>query len=325
MTKTKEMKIGILDLRTVGEKFDFESLHGFGEVHFFDLDNSEEAVEVVHDLDIIIVNKIKITRKVLESAKCLKLICVTATGTNNIDVEYARKNNIVIKNVQDYCTNSVAQHMFSMLFHLISKVTEHDNYVKSGDYSDALISQPTLKHNTPELYGKTVGVVGLGNIGRRVAEIFTAFGARVIHFSPSGKNQSTQYERVSLKELVELSDVVTIHAPLVKETMNLISAEMIGRMKKGAILINVGRGGIVDEAALTRALNHNQIRGACLDVYETEPIPKDNPLLHLVDPNKVVLTPHNAWSGLEVRKNLLDKVCDNVISFVRELDYQPTR
>lgn len=313
-----KIKIGVLDLQTLGEKSDFERLQGVGELKFFNLTSSSEIPEIISDLDVVIVNKIMLARESLEQASRLKLICVSATGTNNIDTDYAASRNIIVMNVRDYCTNSVAQHTFSMLFHLISKVNEHDNYVKSGGYSKALSSQATLKHSTPELYGKTAGIIGLGNIGRRVAQIFTSFGTRVMYYSTSGTNQNALYNRVDLKELVMEADFISIHAPLVRGTENLITSELIKLMKRNVVILNTGRGGIIDESALADGLETGAIRGACLDVFSSEPIHPDSPLLKISDKTKLVLTPHNAWSGLEVKGNLISKVCDNVISFVAE-------
>jgi lactate dehydrogenase-like 2-hydroxyacid dehydrogenase len=309
------MKIVVLDAATLGKLTDLQRIHELGQVQLFESTRPEERLGHIGDAEIVVTNKVLLDRKVLAEAKNLRLICITATGVNNVDLDYAAERGIEVRNAAAYSTFSVAQHTFSMLFQLMHDAGYYDQYVKSGRYSGSSL----FTHYGPairELHGKAFGIIGLGTIGRQVARIATAFGARVSYFSSSGHTQNSDYPRLSLSELLESCDIVSIHAPLTDRTANLISSNELARMKETAILINVGRGGIVDEAALAKALENGKPGGACLDVFSHEPIRADNPLLNSAIATKLVLTPHVAWTSQEARDRLFDITLQNIREYL---------
>ena len=268
------------------------------------------------DADIVLTNKIVLNEENLKNAENLKLICEMATGYNNIDMDYARKNNIAVTNVAGYSTNTVAQHTFAMLLHLYDNLSYFDNFVKSGEYSDSnMFTNLDVTYN--DLCGKVLGIIGLGAIGKRVAKIAQAFGARVIYYSTSGKNTNSDYAQVDFQELLEKSDVISIHAPLNEKTKGLINYDALSKMKKGAILINVGRGPIVVDADLARAIDEEIIGGAGLDVFEEEPISVNHPLYQIKDSNKLIITPHMAWASVEARTRVVEEVYLNIDAFLK--------
>lgn len=312
------MKILMLDTITFGDDIDLSKFDTIGEVIKYRTSTQKEAVSRLkeHNPDIIINNKIILNEEVLSAAPALKMIAETATGFNNIDLEYTRAKGICVANVAGYSTQSVIQHTFALMFYVLEKLNYYDNYVKSGEY----ISCPCFTHFAkvfPEIYGKTWGIVGLGAIGRGVADVAKAFGCKVVYYSASGRSYDTEYERVSLDELLSGSDIISIHAPLNDKTENLFNYENISRMKKSAILLNLGRGPIVNDADLARALDEGLIAGAGLDVISKEPIEKDNPLLKIQDSNKLIVTPHIAWATYEARSRLMDEVYENIRAFLR--------
>jgi glycerate dehydrogenase len=244
----------------------------------------------------------------------LKLICVAATGINNIDLDYAKEKDIEVKNVKAYSTESVAQHTFAMLLNLVNRPEHYDTYVKSGAYSKSDIFT-YLGHPFWELNGKRLGIIGLGTIGRRVAQIAQAFGMEVVFYSTTGRNNNINFKRFDLDTLLSTSDVVSIHAPLTDQTRNLINYENIKKMRSCAIILNTGRGGIINEADLARALNESLIGGAGIDVMDNEPIEADNPLLKIYNKEKLLITPHVAWTSIEARQRLIDRLSKNIESF----------
>ncbi|MGK0256025.1 MAG: lactate dehydrogenase-like 2-hydroxyacid dehydrogenase, partial [Arcobacteraceae bacterium] len=241
----------------------------------------------------------------------IKLICIAATGMNNIDLEYAKEKNIIVKNVAGYSTSSVAQLTFAYILHFVQKINFYDNYVKTGEWVDNVIF---TNHNKPfyELHGKTVGIIGLGNIGKEVAKIATAFGCKVIYYSTSGENTESLYESVSLKYLLKNSNIISIHCPLNKQTNNLLNATNLNSIQDGAILLNLSRGGIVNEQDITSVLNDGKDFYFATDVTTVEPIVKDSPLLKIKDTNRVIITPHIAWASIESRTRLMDLVFKNI-------------
>ncbi|WP_291649985.1 D-2-hydroxyacid dehydrogenase [Clostridium sp.] len=306
-------KIVILDGKTLGE-LDFDKLREFGELAYYDTTKPEEVVERIKDANIVLTNKVVLNENNLKEAKNLELICETATGFNNIDIVYAKKNNIAVTNVAGYSTNTVAQHTFATVLSLYDKLSYYDNYVKSGDYAKSglftNVSKPFY-----ELEGKTWGIIGFGAIGKRVAKIAEVFGVNVIYYSTSGKNSNSEYKRVSFEELLDKSDIVSIHAPLNKDTQGLINYEALKNMKKSSILVNMGRGPIVVEADLAKALDEELIAGAALDVFEVEPIKEDNPLISIRNKENLVVTPHIAWASVEARVRLFEEVINNIKAF----------
>ncbi|MBS5305711.1 D-2-hydroxyacid dehydrogenase [Clostridium sp.] len=306
-------KIVILDGKTLGE-LDFTKLREFGELAYYDTTKPEEVVERIKDANIVLTNKVVLNENNLKEAKNLELICETATGFNNIDIVYAKNNNIAVTNVAGYSTNTVAQHTFATVLSLYDKLSYYDNYVKSGDYAKSglftNVSKPFY-----ELEGKTWGIIGFGAIGKRVAKIAEVFGVNVIYYSTSGKNSNSEYKRVDFKELLDQSDIISIHAPLNKDTQGLINYDALKNMKKSSILVNMGRGPIVVEADLAKALDEELIAGAALDVFEVEPIKEDNPLISIRNKENLVVTPHIAWASVEARVRLFEEVINNIKAF----------
>ena len=308
------MKIVFLDAKTIGEDIDLSGFDELGEVVKYGFSTAEEARERSKDADVLVLNKVQVNEQTIGAAKHLKLVCVTATGTNNLDKEYLAKQGIEWRNVAGYSTESVAQHTFAMLFYLLEKLPYYDNYVKSEKY----VNDVTFTHFAKafhELSGKTYGIIGLGNIGRRVADIAKAFGCHVIYYSTSGRNSQPGYERVSFDELLERSDIVSIHAPLDENTLGLMNQKAFAKMKSSAILLNVGRGPIINEADLAEALNNRMIAAAGLDVLSVEPMQPENPLRGIKDSERLLITPHIAWAGVEARMRLMDIILNQIKEF----------
>ena len=311
------MKILILDAATFGEDIDISKFNELGEVTVYAKSTKKEALERLEAVnpDAVITNKVVIGNDEMQAAPNLKIILEAATGYNNIDIECARTLRIKVANVAGYSTMSVVQHTFALFFYLYEKMRYYDDYVKSGDYSKSTIFT-NFSNVFGELAGKTWGIVGLGHIGSRVADAARAFGCKVVYYSASGNTYDTEYEKVDLDTLLKESDIISIHAPLNQYTKDLFNYENLKKMKKSAYLINVGRGPIVNDADLAKALNEGEIAGAGLDVLTTEPMPADNPLLAIKDSNKLVITPHNAWATYEARVRLLDEIYNNLNSFI---------
>lgn len=308
-------KIVVLDAKTLGD-IDFSGLNKFGDVVYYDTTKPEEVVERIKDANIILTNKVVLNSDNLRYAKKLELICETATGFNNIDIEYAKNNNIAVTNVAGYSTNTVAQHTFATVLALYDKLFYYDNYVKSGDYARSGVFTDVSKPFY-EIEGKVWGIIGLGAIGRKVAEIAEVFGAKVIYYSTSGKNLNNKYENVDFENLLKSSDIISIHAPLNENTLGLINYEAIKKMKKSSILVNMGRGPIVIEEDLAKAIDEDLISGAALDVFEVEPIKEDNYLVNCKNKDKLILTPHIAWASFEARNRLFKEVLNNIDAFYK--------
>ena len=309
------MKIVFLDRKTIGDDIDLSAFNEFGEVVIYDYSTVEEAAERTVDADIIILNKVPVNEQTIKNAKNLKLVCVTATGTNNLDKEYLAKRGIAWRNVAGYSTEAVAQHTFSLVFYLMEHLSYYDNYVKSERYvNDKMFTHFEMHFN--EIAGKTWGIIGLGAIGQRVAEIATCFGANVIYYSTSGKNHSDIYTEVDLDTLLSTSDIVSIHAPLDENTLHLMDATAFTKMKNTAILINVGRGPIIVEKDLADALNSNKIAAAGIDVLDVEPMADTNPLKDIKDSNKLIITPHIAWAAVEARERLMQIIYSQIKEYL---------
>lgn len=309
------MKIVFLDAKSIGEDIDLSGFYELGEVQKYDYSTPEEAYERTRDADVVILNKVEINETTIGAAEHLKLVCVTATGTNNLDKEYLAKRNIAWRNVAGYSTESVTQHTFAMLFYLLEKLNYYDRYVKTEKYvEDRIFTHFGNKFH--QLSGMTYGIIGLGNIGKRVAGIAKAFGCKVIYYSTSGKNNCDEYERVEFDTLLRESDIVSIHAPLDENTFHLMDAQAFAKMKPSAILINVGRGPIVDEQALKDALEKGLIAAAGLDVLSKEPMAKENPLREIKDSERLLITPHIAWASVEARTNLMNIILGQIKEFV---------
>lgn len=309
------MKIVFLDRASVGDA-SLKALEELGELVCYDLTAPDERAERIADAEIIITNKVRIDRPEMEAAPHLKMICIAATGMNNVDLEAAEERGIAVKNVAGYSTESVVQSTFAHLLNLASKLPYFDERVKSGAYSRSGLFTD-MGRSFRELYGKRMGIIGLGTIGRRVATVAEAFGMEVVYYATSGKAHDDHFRAVSLDELLTTSDVVSIHAPLNERTAGLISQEELRRMKYTALLLNAGRGGIINETDLAEALNEGWIAGAGLDVYQTEPLPADSPLLTVKDSEKLSLTPHTAWASSEARARLIVGIARNIESLLK--------
>ncbi|WP_416866938.1 MAG: D-2-hydroxyacid dehydrogenase [Imperialibacter sp.] len=313
------MKLVFLDTKTIGDVPNIKSLERFGEAIYYETTSSDQTLERVREADIIITNKVVIDRSTVHEAKRLKLICIAATGTNNVDIAAANELGIPVKNAVDYSSKSVAQGTFAILLQLINKVPYYDNYVKSGAYSKTDIFTHFEKPFW-ELSGKRFGIIGLGSIGLQVAKIAEAFGAEVVYYSASGQSYEAPYPRLELEEFLTTADVVSIHAPLNQHTSNLINYERLGLMKRSSLLINAGRGGIVNETDLVRGLNEGLIAGAGIDVFAREPLDPQSPLLLVNEEEKLVMTPHSIWASMEARTLLIDKVEQNIQEFLGGVD-----
>lgn len=309
------MKIVILDAKTLGGDLDLSPLDHFGEVTRYQTTHYEETESRIVDADIIISNKVILNASLMDAAPNLKLICIAATGMNNVDLDYAAKKGIAVKNVAGYSTQSVVQHTFAMALYLIEKMAYYDSVVKSGAWSKAGLFTDVSKPFF-EIAGKKWGLIGLGSIGSAVAKVATAFGAEVCYYSTSGRNHSQPYSRVKLEELLESCDIISIHAPLNEKTENLISASNLGLLKEGALLLNLGRGSIVNEADLAVELDRRKLY-AGLDVLTPEPIAEDNPLMHIKHKERLLITPHIAWASIEARQKLLAGIVENIEHYIK--------
>ncbi len=309
------MKIVFLDAKTIGEDIDLSGFERFGEVVKYGFSAPEEVGERAKDADIAILNKVPVNEKTVGEAKKLKLVCVAATGTDNLDKEYLKERGIAWRNVAGYSTQTVAQHTFALLFYLVEKLRYYDDYVKSERYvGDVMFTH--FDNVFHDISGKTWGIIGMGAIGRRVAELARLFGCRVIYYSTSGQNNQEGYERVDFDTLLCQSDIVSVHAPLNDNTRGLMNKEAFEKMKREAIFLNLGRGPIVVEADLAEALEKGLIGAAGLDVLAKEPMSEDNPLRKIKDSDRLIITPHIGWASKEARVRLMKIIEGQVEEFL---------
>ena len=304
------MKIVFLDALTLGDT-SLEPIAARGELVCYPTSTPSEALARVGDCEVLIINKIRVDRALLNAAPRLRLVCEAATGVNNIDLVACMERGIPVRNVAGYSTEPVVQQTFMHILSLMGNAPYFDGAVKGGAYSRSGLFCD-LSRPVRELDGRTLGIIGMGTIGKRVAAVATAFGMKVIYYSTSGTSHCTEYPSVSLETLLESADVISIHAPLNDRTQGLIGAAELARMKSDAILVNMGRGGIVDEAALSDAIDREAIGGAATDVYVTEPVPWDNPLLHTRHPERLRFTPHTGWASVEARDRLVACIAENI-------------
>lgn len=309
----QELNIAILDTSTLGEDIDFSLFDRFGRVDLYDKTDARQVRFRLMDADVAVVNKIRLDRETLCGVKRLKLICVTATGYDNIDIAYCRERGIAVCNVTGYSTDSVAQLTAAMALSLVNHLPQFDRCVKDGSYTASGV-QNRLTPVFHELSGKIWGIVGLGAIGKKVAEIARAFGCRVIAYK---RRPDVFYKCVTLDELCAKSDIISVHLPLSSETRGIIDRERIARMKKTAIVINVARGAVADEAALTDAILENRLGGLGIDVYSTEPMTSDSPYNKILDRSNVLFTPHMAWGAYEARVRCMEEIAVNIDEFLR--------
>ena len=309
------MKLVVLERNSAGTDIDVSCFEKFGDVDYYPNTVAHNTAERVKDADIIIANKAPLNETTLKGAPNVKLICLFATGFDNVDLDYCRSRGIKVANVVNYCTSTVAQHTLLLALMLTEKIAFYDEYVKSGTYS-AQDRFSNFDRVFNDLEGKTWGIVGMGTIGRRVAGLAQAFGCKVIFYSASGRSTCTDYERVGFDTLLQESDILSLHCPLSDRTRGLFNKEAFARMKETAILVNVARGPVVDTQALYDALTGQQIAGAGLDVLEQEPMTKDNPLAQIKDSTKLIITPHMSWASLESRTRLVEEVVRNIEAFL---------
>ena len=308
------MKIVILDRETLGTDVDLRIFDKFGEVVSYDITKEDETLDRVKEADIVITNKVVIDSDIMDNSN-LKLICISATGMNNVDLVHAKKKNIEVKNVAGYSSSSVAQVAFSMIFHFVNKLNYYKKFVDEGNWQKCEIFThiDALFH---ELDGKRVGVIGLGDIGRNFAKKAKAFDCEVVYFSTSGKNSNSEYERVELDELLSTSDIISIHCPLNEDTKDLLNYENMKNIKDGAILLNLGRGGIINEPDLAKIIDEKEIYCG-IDVVSVEPIEESNPLLKVKNKEQLLLTPHIGWASIEARARLIELVAKNIEEFTK--------
>ncbi|MDA3908818.1 MAG: D-2-hydroxyacid dehydrogenase [Sulfurimonas sp.] len=305
------MKIVLLDALTFGDT-DLSAFDTLGDVEVYKTTSPDEVQERITDADVIVTNKVVISDELMSNAKSLKLICIAATGMNNIDLEAAASRSIEVKNVAGYSTDSVIQHTFSMLFYLITHSKYYDEYVKNGTYAKSPVFTEVSKPFF-EVKGKKWGIIGLGSIGRGVAKIASTFGAEVYYYSTSGVNRTEDYQRTTLEELLKSCDIISIHAPLNDKTNNLLSYEQLLTCKDGAVVLNLGRGGIVNEEAIAKIIDKKNISFG-LDVLTREPMLANHPLLNIKNKENLYITPHIAWASVEARDTLIASVVENIRS-----------
>ena len=308
-------QIVILDAETLGADLDLSPLEQFGDVAKFRITTPLETLGRIQKAHIVISNKVVITAEMMQKSPKLELICIAATGMNNVDLEAANKLNISVENVTGYSTNSVVQHTFSLLFYLGEHMHYYDNVVQSGLWSMSGLFTD-VSHPFHEIAGKKWGIIGMGSIGQEVAKIATAFGANVSYHSSSGENTTQPYIHQTLDTLLSTSDIVSIHAPLNDKTYALINENNLPLLKDKAILLNLGRGGIINETDLAYELNRREIY-AGLDVLEKEPVDTNNLLMKIEHPDRLIITPHIAWASIEARKKLLEGIVHNIKTYLK--------
>lgn len=310
------MKIVILDAATltINNDIDFSIFDRFGEVKIYNFTKDEEIPERIEDADVILCNKSSMSEKNLSGAKNLKYIGLFATGYNNVDLEYTRKKGITVCNAGSYSTEAVAQHVFAFILHYYNTISRYDEFVKNKGWINTNKFSPFMEMK--ELFGKTIGIIGYGSIGQKVAVIANAFGMNVLAYSRSALKEKIQSDEVTyatVDEILGKSDIVTIHCPLNKDSEKMCNKEFFTKMKKDCLFINTSRGGVVNQEDLMWALNNNVIKYAALDVIEKEPMPED---CKLIETKNLVITPHAAWAPLETRERLIKIVSKNLQKWV---------
>ena len=306
------MKITILDKKTMGDDISFAPIESYGKLVAYDISPAELIPERVTDADVIILNKAKITADVIAAAKNLKLICVFATGYDNIDLAAAREAGVAVCNVPGYSTDSVTLYTIATVTALALRLITYRFAVSSGEYT-AIGSPNKISPAFNDLRGKTWGIIGYGNIGKSVAEVAKAFGANVI---VNKRTPTFDAVCVDVDTLCEKSDIITIHCPLNDDTRGMINADRLARMKKSVILVNEARGAVLDEAAVAKAVEQGEIAAFGCDVYTKEPFPADHPYAAIKDLDNVILTPHSAWASYEARTRCVDIISNNIASYI---------
>ena len=313
--RRKQMKIVILERNTVGADVDVSAMEQFGEVAVYTDTTPETVAKRVKDADIIVANKMPLNESTLKDAVNVKLIEEFATGYDNIDTEYCRSRNIAVCNVSNYSTDSVVQHTFAMALSLMESLPWYDSFVKSGQYSNSGIFTYFGKEFS-QISSLTWGVAGMGNIGKKVALVARAFGAEVVCYSTSGVNNVIGYKFLDKEAFFSQCDIISLHCPLNDRTRHLVNEKTLSLMKPSAILINVARGAVVDSASLANAIDERMIAAAGIDVMEREPISPEDPLMHVKNKERLLLTPHMAWASREARQKVVSEACKNIEAFL---------
>lgn len=309
------MKIVVLDAASLGKDIDLTPFNKYGDVTIYGSTSKDQVVNHSKDADILILNRIELGKEEFSKLPKLKLVCLTATGYNNIKTDAAKEHGVAVANVVGYSTESVAQHTFGMLLYFMQHIRFYDDYIIDRKF----VGNPVfsyMERSWNEINGKKWGIIGMGNIGRRVAKIASTFGANVSYTSVSGVKRLEEYPEKTLKELLSSSDIISIHAPINDKTRDLISTKEFLIVKNNLIILNLGRGGIINEKALANALDKNLVAGACLDVLVDEPLPLDNPLMNIQNREKLLITPHIAWASIESRQRLIQDMCLNIEAFI---------
>ena len=307
------MHIVLLDAKTLGDDLDLSVFEQFGTFTSYETTSPQQTLERIQIADIIITNKVVITANMMEEAPRLKLICIAATGMNNVDTDAAAYKGIEVKNVAGYSTKSVVQHTFAMALYLLEQMAYYDSMVKNAVWSDSGLFTD-VSRTFYEISGKKWGIIGFGTIGQEVAKIATAFGAEVQYYSTSGNNLHHAYPHKSLEFILKDCDIISIHAPLNDDTRDLINENNLPYIKEDAVLLNLGRGGIINETDLSFELERKRFY-AGLDVLTQEPITLENPLMSIKHKERLLITPHMAWASIEARKKLLEGIVKNIQSF----------
>jgi len=307
------MKIVYLDAATIGDDLDLSFISEVGETTIYQNMSQNDVSDAISDAEVVILNKLKLNEANLKNAKKLKLICETATGYDNIDIEYCKRHNIAVCNVVGYSSNSVAQLTIALALNLLMHIDEYNSYVHSGNYTKSGIANKLTPHFC-ELHGKTWGIVGLGDIGKQVAKTAQSFGCKVIAFK---RTPDPEFQCCDLSYLFQNSDIISVHLPLSETTRGIIDKNIISQMKKNAVLINVSRGAVTDEAALAEAILHDKIAGIGIAVYSEEPFSEKHPFYQLLGHKRAILTPHMAWGAYESRLRCIKEVVENIKAFYR--------
>ncbi len=306
------MNIVVLDRLAMGDDLDFSILESLGDVVLYDNTEASQVKERLKNCDLLLTNKVKITADIMSAATNLKLICVFATGYDNIDTTFAKEKGIAVCNIPAYSTESVTLFTLATVLTLATSLHTFREYITSGDYSSG-VTPNRLKPTYHEIYGKTWGIIGCGTIGGRVAEIAKSFGCRILTYQ---RRKNSCYETVSLSTLLMESDIISIHCPLTNETRHLIGAEELSLMKPSVILVNEARGAVCDESAIAEAISNGKIAAFGSDVFSVEPFPTNHPFYEIRNYPNVCLTPHAAWAAFEARKRALEIVRENMFSFL---------
>ena len=307
------MNIVILDAQTLGNDVSLDEIQSLGECTIYNNTSADETAGRIEFADVVVLNKVKLDKAVLSKTKNLKLICVAATGYDNIDIAYCAENNIAVCNVVGYSSNSVAQVTLAMVLSLSVNLREYTSFVTSGDYTKSGVAN-RLTPVYHELCGKVWGIIGYGNIGRRVGDVANALGCKVIVNKQTPQND---IECVSLEELCKTADIITIHTPLNDSTKGMINEELVALMKDDVILVNAARGAVTDENAICEAIKNGTIGAFGTDVYTKEPFGADHPFSKIMYLPNVCLTPHMAWGALESRCRCISEIAENIRAFTR--------